>query len=391
MPTAADRAEAPTAIQTHLAAIFTSLELSRSIWLITSLSPGSGEKMSKHSVRAGNVAALLTRFSELKQKAFARTGESFPIVAIQEAGLDGFWLHRTLEREGIESHVVDPASIATSRRRRRAKTDRIDGEALLRALLAHKRGEPRVCAMAKAPTPEEEDQRRLCRERKVLIAERVEHVNRIKGLLFSQGISDYEPLRRDRRQRLEELTTGDGRPLPMHLKTQISRELDRLELLLDQIKRAEAERDALLAAQPAAAPASAGRMLLDFKGIGAEFAANLWLEALFRHFDNRRQIASYAGLAPTPWQSGSVNREQGVSKAGNPRLRAILIELAWLWLRHQPQSALALWFKERVNRNGGRMKKAIIVALARKLLVALWKYVNAGVIIEGAVMKAERA
>ena len=391
MPTAADRAEAPTAIQTHLAAIFTSLELSRSIWLITSLSPGSGEKMSKHSVRAGNVAALLTRFSELKQKAFARTGESFPIVAIQEAGLDGFWLHRTLEREGIESHVVDPASIATSRRRRRAKTDRIDGEALLRALLAHKRGEPRVCAMAKAPTPEEEDQRRLCRERKVLIAERVEHVNRIKGLLFSQGISDYEPLRRDRRQRLEELTTGDGRPLPMHLKTQISRELDRLELLLDQIKRAEAERDALLAAQPAAAPASAGRMLLDFKGIGAESAASLWLEALFRHFDNRRQIASYAGLAPTPWQSGSVNREQGVSKAGNPRLRAILIELAWLWLRHQPQSALALWFKERVNRNGGRMKKAIIVALARKLLVALWKYVNAGVIIEGAVMKAERA
>jgi len=391
MPTAADRAEAPTAIQTHLAAIFTSLELSRSIWLITSLSPGSGEKMSKHSVRAGNVAALLTRFSELKQKAFARTGESFPIVAIQEAGLDGFWLHRTLEREGIESHVVDPASIATSRRRRRAKTDRIDGEALLRALLAHKRGEPRVCAMAKAPTPEEEDQRRLCRERKVLIAERVEHVNRIKGLLFSQGISDYEPLRRDRRQRLEELTTGDGRPLPVHLKIQISRELDRLELLLDQIKRAEAERDALLAAQPAAAPASAGRMLLDFKGIGAEFAANLWLEALFRHFDNRRQIASYAGLAPTPWQSGSVNREQGVSKAGNPRLRAILIELAWLWLRHQPQSALALWFKERVNRNGGRMKKAIIVALARKLLVALWKYVNAGVIIEGAVMKAERA
>ena len=391
MPTAADRAEAPTAIQTHLAAIFTSLELSRSIWLITSLSPGSGEKMSKHSVRAGNVAALLTRFSELKQKAFARTGESFPIVAIQEAGLDGFWLHRTLEREGIESHVVDPASIATSRRRRRAKTDRIDGEALLRALLAHKRGEPRVCAMAKAPTPEEEDQRRLCRERKVLIAERVEHVNRIKGLLFSQGISDYEPLRRDRRQRLEELTTGDGRALPTHLKTQISRELDRLELLLDQIKRAEAERDALLAAQPAAAPASAGRMLLDFKGIGAEFAANLWLEALFRHFDNRRQIASYAGLAPTPWQSGSVNREQGVSKAGNPRLRAILIELAWLWLRHQPQSALALWFKERVNRNGGRMKKAIIVALARKLLVALWKYVNAGVIIEGAVMKAERA
>ena len=296
-----------------------------------------------------------------------------------------------LEKEGIESHVVDPASIATSRRRRRAKTDRIDGETLLRALLAYKRGEPRVCAMIRTPTPEEEDRRRLCRERKVLIAERVEHVNRIKGLLFAQGISGYEPLRRNRRQRLDELMTGDGRPLPTHLKTQISRELDRLELLLDQIKAAEAERDALLAAQQAAAPAPVGKMLLEFKGIGAEFAAALWLEAMFRHFDNRRQLASYAGLAPTPWQSGSVDREQGVSKAGNPRLRATLIELAWLWLRHQPQSALALWFKERVSRNGGRMKKTTIVALARKLLVALWEYVTAGVVIEGAVMKAEFA
>ena len=387
MPTVADRPDAPTAIQSNLAAIFVSLELSRSIWLITSLSPGSGEKMSKHSVRAGDVAGLLARFSELKQKASARTRKSFPIVVIQEAGLDGFWLHRALEQEGVESHVVDPASIATSRRRRRAKTDRIDGEALLRALLAFKRGEPRVCAMVKAPTPEEEDRRRLGRERKVLIAERVKHVNRVKGLLFSQGVSGYEPLRRDRRQRLDELTTGDGRSLPMHLKTQISRELDRLELLLAQIKLAEAERDGLLAEGQAAAPESPARMLLEFKGIGAESAATLWLEALFRHFDNRRQLASYAGLAPTPWQSGSVDREQGVSKAGNPRLRAILIELAWLWLRHQPQSALALWFKERVKRNGGRMKKTTIVALARKLLVALWKYVTAGIVIEGAVMK----
>ena len=387
MQTEAAHTEPSTAIQIDLAAVFISLELSRSIWLITSLSPGSAEKMSKHSVRAGDVARLLARFSELKQKAFARTRKSFPIVVIQEAGLDGFWLHRALGQEGVESHVVDPASIATSRRRRRAKTDRIDGEALLRTLLAYKRGEPRVCTMVRAPTPEDEDRRRLCRERKVLIAERVEHVNRIKGLLFSQGISSYEPLRRDRRQRLEDLTTGDGRTLPTHLKIQISRELDRLELLLDQIKLAEAERDGLLAEGQAAAPESPARMLLEFKGIGAECAATLWLEALFRHFDNRRQLASYAGLAPTPWQSGSVDREQGVSKAGNPRLRAILIELAWLWLRHQPQSALALWFKERVKRNGGRMKKTIIVALARKLLVALWKYVTAGIVIEGAVMK----
>ena len=385
-----DRAELPTVIQTNLAAIFVSLELSRTIWLVTSLSPGGGEKMSKHSLQAGDVASLLTRFGELKQRALTRTGRSFPIIAIQEAGLDGFWLHRVLQSEGVESHVVDPASIATSRRRRRAKTDKIDGEALLRALLANKRGEPRVCAMIKVPTPEEEDRRRLCRERKVLIAERVEHVNRIKGLLFSQGIFGYEPLRRDRRQRLNELTTGDSRPLPRHLKAQISRELDRLEMLVDHIKAVETERDALLAEQQAvvAAPTPVGRMLLDLKGIGAEFAAVLWVEGLFRHFDNRRQLASYAGLAPTPWQSGSVDREQGVSKAGNHRLRTTLIQLAWLWLRHQPQSALALWFKERVNRDGGRRKKTTIVALARKLLVALWKYVTAGVLIEGAVMKA---
>src|SRR4249919_3839211 len=384
MQDVADQSAAPTTIGTDLCATFVSLELSRSTWLVTSLSPGRGEKMSKHSVSAGDIAALLARFSELRRKACARTGKSFPIVVIQEAGLDGFWLHRVLQSEGIESHVVDPASIATSRRRRRAKTDRIDGEALLRALLAFKRGEPRVCAMVKAPTPEEEDRRRLCRERKVLIVERVRHVNRVKGLLFSQGISGYEPLRRDRRERLVTLQTGDGRLLPDHLKAQVCRELDRLELLLDQIKAVEAERDVLLAAQQAPAPAA---MLLDIKGIGPEFAAILWSEGLFRHFDNRRQVASYAGLAPTPWQSGSVDREQGVSKTGNPRLRTTLIQLAWLWLRHQPQSALTLWFEERVRRNGGRLKKTTIVALARKLLVALWKYVTAGVVIEGAVMK----
>src|SRR5277367_2842117 len=223
MQSIAERHEDPTAIRTNLGAIFVSLELSRSIWLITSVSPGGGEKMSKHSVPAGDTAALLTRFSELDKKAFAQTGKSFPIIVIQEAGLDGFWIHRVLQKEGIESHVVDPASIATSRRRRRAKTDGIDGEALLRTLLAYKRGEPRVCAMVKAPTPEQEDRRRLCRERKVLTNERVLHVNRIKGLLYSQGVSGYEPLRRDRRRRLDELRTGDGRLLPDHLKAQVRR------------------------------------------------------------------------------------------------------------------------------------------------------------------------
>ena len=171
MQTIADRSEAPSAIRNDLGAIFVSLELSHSTWLITSLSPGGGEKVSKHSVRGGDVAGLLERFAQLKKKAQTRTGHDFPIIVIHEAGLDGFWIHRVLQNEGIESHVVDPASVTTSRRRRRAKTDSIDGEALLRTLLAYKRGEPRVCAMVKAPSPEEEDRRRLCRECMVLTSE----------------------------------------------------------------------------------------------------------------------------------------------------------------------------------------------------------------------------
>ncbi|WFU05934.1 IS110 family transposase (plasmid) [Rhizobium sp. CB3171] len=379
--------KAAIAIHTNLGAIFISLELSRSTWLITSLSPGNGEKMSKHALKAGDVAGLFNLLSKLRDRCRARTGDAYPVVTIQEAGLDGFWIHRVLEKEGIESHVVDAASIATSRRQRRVKTDRIDGEALLRVLMAYKRGEPRVCSMARAPSPDEEDRRRIGRERKALTAERVSHINRIKGLLFSQGITNYEPMNKDRRQQLEVLQTGDGHALPTHMKAQIARELDRLELLLEQIRTVEDERDALIAAQTAEMKPSPVTMLLELKGIGTEFANILWAEGLFRHFDNRRQVAAYAGLAPTPWQSGTIDREQGVSKAGNPRLRVTLIQLSWLWLRHQPDSELSQWFNARVHRNGGRMKKSTIVALARKLLVAIWKYVASGVVIEGAIMK----
>jgi len=388
MPFVADQPHAQTAIRTDLGAIFISLELSRSTWLVTSLSPGNGERMSKHQVRGGDIAGLLARFCDLRAKTHARAGRIVPLVVIQEAGLDGFWIHRVLVSEGFESHVVDPASIAVSRRRRRAKTDKIDGEALVRTLLAYKRGEPRVCAMVKAPTSQEEDRRFLCRELKTLISERIRQVNRPKGLFFTQGIVDYEPRRSDRRERLDELRTGDGRPLPAHLKTRACRELEIIELLNKQIDEVKAARDALLAPVDTAPSPSPIAMLLELKGIGPGFAGALWSEGLFRHFDNRRQIAAYAGLAPSPWQSGRVDHEQGVSKAGNPRLRAISVEMAWLWLRHQPDSALARWYQYRVRRDGGRMKKIAIVALARKLLVALWKYVTAGAVIEGAAMKS---
>ena len=295
MPTIADRPDRPTAIQTNLAAIFISLELSRSIWLITSLSPGSGEKMSKHSVPAGDIASLLARFSELQEKALARTGKSFPIVVIQEAGLDGFWLHRVLQSEGIESHVVDPASIATSRRRR-PKTDRIDGEALVRALLAFKRGEPRVCAMVKStdsrgrrstsslPRAQSADRRagQACQSRQGTVV--------FPGRLWLRAAAPQSTPTAGR-----ELTTGDGRTLPIHLKTQISREAPiGSNCCLVKSSRWRPNGTRYSHAQQATMPAPAA-MLLDIKGVGPEFAAVLWSEGLFRHFDNRRQVAAYAG------------------------------------------------------------------------------------------------
>lgn len=351
---AADQPETHAAIRVELDAIFVSLELSKSTWLVTSLSPGAADKMSRHIVVGGDIAGLFTRIGELRDKALVRTGKLYRVVVIQEAGLDGFWIHRALTREDwIESHIVDAASIAVSRKRRRAKTDRIDGETMIRTLLAYERGEPRICSMVRIPTPQDEDRRRIGRERKVLVDERTLHINRIKGLLFNQGIRGYEPARRDRRERLEELRTGDGRDVPRHIKAQILREIGRLELLIEQIKAVEAERDAVLAQDEAVAVAPA-MMLLGIKGIGPEFASILYTECLSRHFDNRRQVASYAGLAASPWQSGTVNREQGISKAGNPRLRTTMVQLAWLWLRHQPDSTLSRWFQERVKHNTGK-------------------------------------
>jgi len=368
------------------ASIFVSLELSKSVWLMTSLAPGGRGRLSKLQISGGDTAELLSRLSRLREKCQARTGRSCRVIVIQEAGLDGFWIHRLLQKEGVESHIVDPASVATSRRRRRAKTDRIDGEALVRTLMAYKRGEPRVCAMVVAPAPEEEDRRQISRERRSLTAERVAHVNRIKGLLFAQGVTDYEPTRRDRRERLEALRTGDGRPLPVGLKQRICRELDRLELLLEHVKAVDAQRDRLLASETGDEARPSPALLQRLRGVGPESAMTLWSEGLFRHFDNRRQLASFAGLAPTPWQSGTVSREQGVSKAGNARIRTTMIQLGWLWLRRQPASALSAWFHKRSQESGARTRRVMIVALARKLLVSLWKFVTTGVIPEGAVM-----
>lgn len=368
-------------------ALYVSLELSSAKWLVTALAPGN-EKMSKHVVSGGNGDELLGLLRKLRVKCEQRIGSPVRIVTIMEAGLDGFWIHRLLEANQIVSHVVEAASMAVSRRHRRAKTDAIDGETLLRTLLAWNRGEPRVCSMVRPPTAEEEDLRRISRERETLAEERIRHTNRIKGLLAAQGIRDFEPLRKGCRERLEQLQTGDGRPLPPHLKAEIGRELQRIELVLHQLAAVEAERNALVQATTAAAtPLTAAGLLLRLRGIGHQAAAVLHLEALFRQFDNRRQVAAYAGLAPSPWKSGRCDRDQGVSKAGNPRVRKMMIELAWLWLRYQPGSALSRWFQERVGAERGRVRRISIVALARKLLVALWRYVTFGEIPEGATQK----
>src|SRR5215203_3000923 len=366
------------------ATLFVSLELSKSKWLATVLLPG-GDKMSKHTVLGGDWDALLALLLRARARAEARVGKSVEIVAIHEAGLDGFSVHRVFQMNGVESHAVDPASIAVPRRKRRAKSDRIDGETLPRTLLAHKRGEPRVGSMVVPPSPEDEDRRRLSRERQTLVPERVRHTNRTRGMLMAEGIRDDDPLRRDRRERLDALRTADGRSVPPHLKARILREIERTEVLLRQIAEVEAERDALLRPEREAAAAA---LLMRLKGAGAEFASVLWLEAFFRRCDNQRQLSAFAGLAPSPWQSGRIDREKGISQAGNPRLRTTAIELAWMWLRHQPGSALSCWFRERVGAERGRTRRITIVALARKLLVALWRYATQGVIPDGAVMKA---
>jgi transposase len=241
--------------------------------------------------------------------------------------------------------------------------------------------------MVRPPSPEQEDARRPSREREALLKERIRRVNRIKGLCAAQGVYDYEPIQADRRERLAQLVTGDGRPLPRELAAEIGRQLEQLELVLRQLAEVEAVRDQRAAAARAE-PGSKLGALLRLRGIGPELATVLQMEVFYRHFASRRDVAAYAGLAPSPFASGGRQREQGIAKAGNPRARKALVELAWLWLRHQPESALARWFHGRVGAAGGRVRRIAIVALARRLLVALWRYVETGVVPTEAQVKA---
>jgi transposase len=363
------------------APLFVALELSRSTWLVALHSPLS-DKVSQHRIEGGDVEGLLALIARKREQAQARLGRPIRVVSCFEAGYDGFWLHRWLCAHGIENRVLDAASLLVDRRAKRAKTDRLDAAGLLRTLMALERGEMQVCRVVHVPSPAQEDVRRRSRERARLVVERGQHVSRIKGLLMTQGIRDFEPTRRDWPARLEALRTPDGQERAPCLRAEGLRECRRLWQVMEMVAEVEAEQKAVMDAEDGHAA-----RLTRLRGIGLTFATVLANEVFFRDFRNRREVGGYLGLAPSPWQSGRVRRDQGIAKAGNPRARRTAIELAWLWLRHQPGSALVRWFHERVGTGTGRMRRILLVVMARKLIVALWRYVTLGTVPEGALLK----
>jgi transposase len=383
------RMPAPSTALDHESTIVAALELSARAWLVGA--QVAGVQRQCRQKLAASAEALLGHLDHLRRRAERAGKRVGRVVVAYEAGRDGFWLARWLIGRGIEAYVIQPSSVPVDRRARRAKTDALDVEMLLRATLAWLRGEPRVCSMVPIPGEAEEDGRRPLRERQDLVRERLAITNRIDGLLATLGVGGYRPLRRDRRERLEALRQPGGGPLPAHAKARLGRLLDRLELVVEQIKALEEARDAVVARGDATSGGEVGAMirgLAGLRGIGPELATLLAWEAFVRPFRDRRALAAYAGLTGTPFDSGDKRREQGIGKAGNRRLRSALVELAWLWLRYQPDSALATWFRHRTGAAGGRMRKVMIVALARKLLVALWRFCRDGVVPEGAALKA---
>ena len=369
------------------ATLYVAFELSKSKWLVGIVVSGES-KLSRHQVSGGDTAAVLQLIAKKRAHAEKKLGRPVRVLSCYEAGYDGFWFDRWLAGQGVDNRVLDPSSIEMPRRARQAKTDRLDLERLMRVLIRHDGGEPRVCSVVHPPTPEQEDARRLSRERDRLVGERTAHGNRIKGLLHCQGVRELQPRRKDFLEQLVEARTGDGRALPPRLVAEIRREHARLEQVGAQI--AEVERE-MAAERAASAPDSRARQvnhLLDLRSIGPIGGETLVNEVFWRDFQNRRQVGAYFGLVGTPFDSGQSSREQGISKSGNSRARSLAVELSWLWLRYQPDSALSRWFKERVGDQKGRIRRIAIVALARKLMVALWRYLTQGLVPENAIVRA---
>jgi transposase len=384
---------APVA-ETEFAPVFVALELSRSKWLV---GVGTPQKWTvrRHQVEGGDLYGLLELLRRIGAEEEKRGGLPVRVHVCFEAGRDGHWLYRALKLAGYEAYEIEPASVAVDRRARRAKSDGVDVDKLVRTLARFVRGELDACRIVAVPSEAEEDAKRLHREYERLVKEQTSHRNRVKALLFAQNVRDFDPMAPDRLDRLAAL------PIKPRLKAELIRECRRLAGIIADIAAIEAEMKAAIvppkkaraaskasAASPTPSPAEAkAAQLMRLKSIGVHFSTVLAHEVYYRTFQNRRGVGQYIGLAPSPFQSGDVARDQGIAKAGNKRARKAMIELSWLWVQHQPDSALSQWFRQRVGDKKGRVRRIAIVAMARKLAVALWRYLETGLIPEGAIMK----
>jgi transposase len=361
------------------------IEMSRSNWLVAGVIPGvDRHPLKKLEADEEGLLRLLRRW----QDEAARAGRTISRIAVAfEAGRDGFWLARWLRARGIEAYVIHPASIPVSREHRRAKTDRLDTELLKRAFLGWLRGEPNHCSMAAVPTLEEEDAKRPNREREVLVGERTRIVNRMKGTLARLGIRGFKPALRRAPERLETVRTPEGATLPPNTRAELQRDMARLRFVTEQIRAIEATRAERLEQAPEKGPNAMIRLLARVVGVGIETADMLVQEVLSRNLRDRRAVARYAGLTGAPDESGAKRREKGLAKAGNARVRRGMIQLAWRFLLFQKDSALSQWYRARTTDARGATRKTMIVALARKLLIALWRFGKTGEVPQGVVLR----
>lgn len=382
MPKQFDPHHAATAFD-HDSTLVVALELSGKSWEVGAVVPGVARRP-RRRLQARDVAELLKSIERWKSEALGMGRAIQRVSLTYEAGRDGFWIARYLLAKGIEVHVMHPASIPVDRRNRRAKTDRIDLDMLLRTFLAWLRGEPRACSMVRIPSEVEEDMRRPGRERERLVRERLQLENRIENLLCLHGVSNFRPRLRKAAERLEQVRSFAGTPLPPQTMEELRRLMVRHRLISEQLRELETERDRVT---QVAEPDRAERMiqiLTRIVSLGEETATLLVRELFCRSFRGRRALANFVGLTGTPFKSGGLDREQGIGKNGNARVRRIVMQLAWRWLRFQPQSALSRWFDERTGGAKGRTRKIMIVAMARKLLIALWRYIETGEVPAGA-------
>jgi transposase len=367
-------------VTTKSEALYLAFELGETDWKLA-FTTGFGQKPRLRSMPARDLPRLQAEIAKAKQR-FGLPADA-AVRSCYEAGRDGFWLDRYLLSCGLHNMVVDSSSIEVNRRQRRAKTDRLDAGKLVNLLLRYHGGERKVWSIVRVPSVAAEDARQLHRELQELKDERTEHVNRIKGLLASQGLVAPAV---DKRlaEWLGQAKLWDGSAVPQDLQRRLLRELERWQLLDRQIKELEHERRQRVRRDDTP-HVDKVRRLLELWGIGLNGAWLLVYELFaWRHFDNRKQVGGCIGLTPTPYQSGDSRREQGISKAGNRRLRRLMVELAWCWLRWQPDSELSRWYQRRFGRGNGRSRKIGVVALARKLLIALWRYVEYGEVPAGA-------